>query len=83
MGLGFPLGIRLTHWFNLLFITLLAPAGWPFWPPIPNCIGIFTPGPVPSGCDSPASNCRTTGCGVRPMKKSLRPLGWRFPAGTA
>jgi len=25
--LGFPLGIRLTHWFNLLFLTLLARSG--------------------------------------------------------
>ncbi len=25
--LGFPLGVRLTHWFNVLFITLLARSG--------------------------------------------------------
>ncbi len=25
--LGFPLGVRLTHWFNLLFLTLLARSG--------------------------------------------------------
>lgn len=25
--LGFPLGVRLTHWFNLLFITLMARSG--------------------------------------------------------
>jgi DMSO/TMAO reductase YedYZ molybdopterin-dependent catalytic subunit/thiosulfate reductase cytochrome b subunit len=25
--LGYPLGVRLTHWFNLLFITLLARSG--------------------------------------------------------
>ena len=25
--LGFPLGVRLTHWFNLLFITLIARSG--------------------------------------------------------
>ncbi len=27
MDLGFPLGIRLTHWFNLLFVTLLLRSG--------------------------------------------------------
>ncbi len=25
--LGYPLGVRLTHWFNLLFVTLLLRSG--------------------------------------------------------
>ena len=57
--LDYPVWLRVDHWLNVLFLTLLLRSGIeiPFHH-IPSCTGTTTASPAPNGRASPPRKCR-------------------------
>ncbi len=83
MELGFPLGIRLTHWFNLLFITLLARSGLAILAAHPKLYWNIHAWPGSEWLRFTRKQLPHDRMWCSTDEEVPAPLGWRFPAGTA